>query len=333
MLKPESPAGALACGVFLCLLLAATASRADFFLTRNQNPFTLFQGQPLPLPASVDGDGWQLDTSLDIANTLNLQNAGNQSLYVDFESYYLNIRLQRHLGSNWLLNIDLPLLRRGGGVFDSAIDKWHQIFGLPRASRPYVTDNQYTIRYLRGNTMVLDLQQDSGGAGDVAIGIGHELLSTHSTRLALWLGAELPSGDRRQLRGNGHTDFSLTLAAQNRPHHRWQLDMNLGLVRPGGDLLTSSPAARGVLYSYLAASWQAGKNLQLSLQLEMHQSYYRERRLALMDSARVLVFGGSIALNACQRLHIGFSEDIDVGASPDIALLVSWRSTRDCQKS
>ncbi len=325
MLKCQSPAGVLTRGVFLCLLLAADA-HAGFFLTRNQNPFTVFQGQPLPLPAQFDSGEWQWQQSLDITNTLNLQSGGGQSLYADFESYSLNTRFRHAWPHGWMLNVDIPLIRRGGGLFDRAIDKWHQIFGLPRANRPNVRNDQFALRYVRDGELALDLQRDGGGLGDVSISVGRALLDVADYQLGLWLGVELPTGESAQLRGNGFTDFSLTLAARITPASQWQLDMNLGVVSPGGDLLMQNRAASKVLYGYFASGWQVSRWLLLRLQLEMHQAYFESPALPLMDSATLIVFGGTISMGPCHRLHIGFSEDIDVGASPDVSLLLSWQA-------
>ncbi len=322
----KSPVGHSARGAFLCLLvLFSQCSAADFFLTRNQSPFTLFQGQPLPLPAQTATQSWNIQLSLDVANTLNAPSTASQSLYVDFESYYLNARITRALAPGWSVALDIPLIHRGGGVFDNAIDNWHRAFGLPRADRPNVANDQFAIRYTKDGNTVIDINQTTTAAGDIALNLGVQLQADRQLQLALWLGAELPTGDSNTLSGNDQTDFSLTLAVDMQPAEAWQFDLNLGLVKPGGNLLDANPTPNTVLYSYLAASWRALDWLQLGAQLDAHQSYYRDRSLALMDHATVLVFGGAIVFSSCSKLHIGVSEDIDVGASPDISLLISWR--------
>ncbi len=326
MYDRKSPAGATARGAFLCLLtLLSPNGIADLFLTRNQNPFTLFQGQPLPLPAQPAMQNWNMQLSLDVANTLNASSNASQSLYVDFESYYLNARITRALAPDWSLALDIPLIHRGGGIFDNAIDTWHRTFGLPRASRPYVPNNQFAIQYIKDGNTLLDINQTTNVIGDAALNLGYHLQDDRQLQLTLWLGAELPTGDRSALSGNEQTDFSLTLAASMQPANTWQFDVNLGLVKPGGNLLDANPTPNTVFYSYLAANWRAQDWLQLGAQLEMHQSYFRDSSLNLMDSAAILVFGGAIVFSSCSKLHIGVSEDIDVGASPDISLLISWR--------
>ena len=321
----KRPAGALTCGAFLCLLLAGSLARAELFLTRNQNPFSLFQGQPLPLPAQAPPAGWRAGLSLDISNTLNAPSNSNQSLYVDYEAYVLNVRISKTLTDRWYLITDVPLVHRGGGMFDRAIDNWHRAFGLPRADRPNVADNQFAIRYVRDGATRIDLNRTTTGVGDIGLNLGYQLQTNTAAKLALWLGMELPAGDSSRLTGNEQLDVSLSLAASLRPSPDWRLDFNLGVVRPGGNLIDANPVADTVFYSYLSGRWQLLDWLQLGLQLESHQAYYRDASLDLMDNANVLVFGGAIVFGPCEQLDIGFSEDIAVGSSPDIALLLNWR--------
>ena len=339
MTHTHNPAGACTIGVFfrlllvISLLLASTAANADFYLTRNQNPFTLFQGQPLPLPTQVDATGYSF--GLDIANTLNEQDVGNQSLIIDFESKMLNLRLQRPLLDDFAIIVDLPLLHRGGGVFDNAIDSWHDFFGLPRANRPNVADNQFLLQYsVSGNDAVL-VQSGGSSVGDIAVHLGYHLHQGAVHNAALWLGVELPSGDSAQLAGNDATDFHLTLASSHAPTDDVQFNINLGAVFPGDDLFSANPANDVVAFGYLASQWHFNDWLQLRLQLEYHGSYFRDSRLKLLDAATVIVFGGAIVIDSCNRFDIGVSEDIDVGASPDISLLLNWQygcSRSRCQQ-
>ena len=325
MLRSKSPVGVFTSGALLLALAFHPTTYAEFYLTRNQNPFTLFQGQPLPLSASRLSEGWHLQQSLDISNSLNSQSDNSQNLLVDFESYYLNTRLTRALNKNWSLTLDIPMLHRGTGIFDSAIDSWHKALGLPRASRPNVANNQFAIRYSQNSIPQVQILQSSTELGDISANIGYHLKQSPGLQIVLWIGAELPSGNATQLAGNAHTDVSLTLAATLMPFPRWQIDMNLGVVAPGGNLIASNPTADNVWYAYLAADWQLIDWLQLRVQLESHQSYFVNSTLGLMDKANVIVFGGTININKCNLLDIGVSEDIDVGASPDISVLFSWR--------
>jgi len=331
-----SPEGVLTVGAFFrlqyllpaLLLTASTSAHAEFYLTRNQGPFSLFQGQPLPLPADLS-TGWSSELSLDITNTLNVQTAATQNLYADYESYHFNSRFARMLNRDWSFIIDVPLIRRSGGHLDNAIDSWHEVFGLPRASRPLVADNQFLISYIINGNNQLQLTEASNEIGDISIHFGYDLLRDNTSAVKIWGGIELPSGDHSSLAGNDEIDTHLTLSATDSRFEDFEFDFNLGLVLPGGDRFAGNPTADSVLFSYLAGTWQALDWLQLRLQFESHQSYFRDPTLDMLDKANVIVFGGSIVIDRCNRIDIGVSEDIDVGSSPDVSFLFNW-SRRDC---
>lgn len=311
-------------GAVLIVLLSNTAN-AEFYLTRDQNPFSLFQGQPLPLSAKQGSESWVPHFSIDITNTLNAQVTNNQSLYVDFESYYLNTRLSRAFGQHWSLAIDLPLISRAGGFLDGAIDGWHDVFDLPQANRPNTPRNQYTISYTQnGSNRVQITDKGRADIGDIATHVGYHT-TYDSIHVALWAGLELPTGNRLNLSGNDKIDVHVTVAAASQPHPDWWLAFNVGAVLPGGDLISSNPNANSVLFTYIATRWQALDWLQLKLQLESHQAYFENDALDLMDKASILVFGISLPLDNCNRFDFGVSEDIDVGASPDVSFLFSFQ--------
>lgn len=72
--------------------------------------------------------------------------------------------------------------------------------------------------------------------------------------------------------------------------------------------------------------WLVSDSINLKLQLQGHTSYYEDSQLQILGDTYFLTFGGSIKINQCNQLDIAMSEDINVGASPDVSLLINWRS-------
>ena len=305
--------------------------RADPFLTRDQNPFTLVYGQPLPTPARLPPDG-QLTyaVSLDISNTLNVESTGSESLYADFEAYNFTLGGVYGLGQGWALKLDVPFLYRGGGVFDHAIDEWHKFFGLPRASRPGIADDQFRIRYSIGGTTRVDLASSRSGIGDIQLGLGRSLYQTEEHALSLWASIDLPAGDGGELSGNDDLDYAVWLAGARRVGRLSLMDTNLGIVLPGDSAVPGLQTEPIVWYGHAGAHIGLTDRLALKLQLAGHSGYYRETALDFLGSAVVIVFGGAVNIGRCSALDIGFSEDIRVGTSPDASLLVSWKSRTGC---
>ena len=152
MMTPATLCRSSLLGLFF--LAPYATAQADFspLPTRDQNPFNLIHGQPLPIDAAVaDKDQLHINTSLSITNTLNIEKVGSDSIFLDVESYQLNLGLQYGLGKNWAVQMNIPLIHQGGGFLDSAINSWHDLFNLPQADRPNVADNQYRIQRVKNN--------------------------------------------------------------------------------------------------------------------------------------------------------------------------------------
>jgi hypothetical protein len=331
----KSPISPIGCGAFLLptiyfavfSVISATNCHAGPFLTRDQNPFTLVYGQPLPTPARLpQAEAFKYALSLDISNTLNAETSSNESLYVDFEAYNLTLGGIYGLNERWALKLDIPFIYRGGGVFDHAIDEWHKLFNLPRASRPDVEDDQFRLFYSNNSATSIDLNSSQAGIGDVQLGIGHSLHQTSKHALSIWASIDVPVGDADKLTGNDDLDYSLWLAGSSNVGELSIIDTNMGVVLPGDSVLTGLETEDLVFFGHAGAHIALNPTFALKLQLAGHSGYYKDTDLDFLGSAVILIFGGSINTGKCSAIDIGFSEDIKVGASPDASLLISWKS-------
>jgi Protein of unknown function (DUF3187) len=326
-------------GVFLCIpifALSTTASaieetvngRSFFpFETRDQNLFNLIHGQALPTSARLNNKSqasWS--SSLAITNTLNIEDYGNESIYLDYEAYRFNLAYQYGLSDNWNLKLDIPLIYQSGGIFDSAIDNWHQFFGMPRGKRPSVEHDQYDIHYAYQSQALVDLDEASTSLGDIQVAIAHDLLDDARTNISVWSSLKLPTGDEDRLTGNGAIDISAWLAMNQQLADSWLININAGAVILGADDYKNIPLSDYVLYGHFTLGWLVTENMDLKLQLQAHGSYYDRSQLTILGDTYFLTFGGSINIDRCNQLDLAFSEDIKVEASPDASLIISWRS-------
>ena len=331
----KSPIGPKGCGAFLlcktffaALLVGSAASaHAGPFLTRDQNPFALVYGQPLPTPARLpQAEEFKYALSLDIANTLNVETTSKESLYVDFEAYNLTLGGIYGLSERWALKLDIPFIYRSGGVFDHAIDEWHKLFSLPRANRPDVEDDQFRLFYSNNAVTSVNIDTSQSGIADAQLGLGHSLFQTPEHALSIWAAIDVPVGDANKLTGNDDLDYSLWLAGSSKFGTSSMLDSNIGVVLPGDSVLAGLETEDLVFFGHAGAHFALNPTFALKLQLAGHSGYYKDTDLVFLGSAVILIFGGSIKTGKCSSIDVGFSEDIKVGASPDIGLLISWKS-------
>jgi hypothetical protein len=325
--------------VWLCLLVSAYPdhpvaatekdNQIDFhpFETRDQNLFNLIHGQALPSNARLNKKSKSLwSTSVVITNALNIESSRDENIYLDYEAYRFNFSYQYGLNDKWNLRLDVPLIYQSGGFFDSAIDSWHQFFGLPRANRPFVEHNQYDIQYAYQSQTLVDLNETSTTLGDIQIAIARSLIENSSTTMSLWASVKLPTGDEDNLTSNGATDLSAWLAVNQQLSENWVVNLNTGAVILGTDNYINIPLSDYALYGHAMLGWSVTENVILKLQLQGHTSYYDQSQLTILGDTYFLTFGGSITVNQCNQLDIAVSEDIKVNASPDASFIISWRS-------
>ena len=320
---------------FVCSRSIATTTETDHqnstdyhpFETRDQNLFNLIHGQALPTNARLhEKSQYSWSSSLAITNTVNIQNNSNENIYIDYESYRFNLSYQYGLDKNWNLKLDIPLIHQSGGIFDSSIDKWHDFFGLPEGQRPGVTHDQYEIQYGYQSQSLLNLNESSTTLGDIQIAIARSMIENKTTTMSLWASIKLPTGDEDKLSGNGATDLSTWLALNQRLSDNWLVNLNAGVVVLGDDTYQDIPLSDYALYGHLMLGWLFTDNVNLKIQLQGHSSYYDNSQLDILADTYFLTFGTTIKINNCQQLDFAVSEDIKVGSSPDISLLISWRS-------
>lgn len=315
-----------------CFAISTTVSAAQPFLTQDQNPFSLIHGQPQAVAAQLpEADTVQWSLTVDVTNTLNDETNNNETIFMDFESYNLRFAWLYGITDDWALKIDIPLIHYGEGFLDNTIDSWHEFFHLPRANRPNVADNQYQISYIKNGQTLVNLNTASSGLGDIQIALSRNIIQKQDLRLSLWLSADLPTGNQTTLTSNDSIDLSLWLASDYRFNSEWSIDTNVGVLFPGENQISGLAIEDQVLFAYLGFQWKADKTFDLRMQINAHSQFYSDSQLLLLGSAYNMVLGGRIHINKCSDIDLAFSEDIQVGATPDVSFLLSWKSNFDCQ--
>lgn len=90
---------------------------------------------------------------------------------IDAEERSTDIQFKYGLNSNLEIGLDLPIIWRGAGILDSAIDNWHNFWNLPEGDRPSIERDQFNVSGV--NSDGTDYGLNSKG-----IGLGNLKLST-----------------------------------------------------------------------------------------------------------------------------------------------------------
>jgi hypothetical protein len=307
------------------LLSIPSLAAADPFPARDLNPLLAGFGLPAALPARVSGETWSFAADFNWASTSLAQRAGAEQLIVDAEIREVRATLGRSWPNGFAAQLEIPYRYTGGGVLDSAIDGWHDAFGLPEGERAAMPQDRIRIAYARGSNVLLDMQSSTEGLGDIALDVGRSLYSTQSGAAAVWLSIKLPTGDADRLTGSGAMDVSLAIAAEHRLGESGAVFGQAGVTYLGeGERLAEQQ--QDVVWSGLAGiGWRVWRGLELKAQVDAHTAVFDEAYVDFLGDAIVLTFGGDYRFASGWELDVAVSEDIAVESASDVVFVFGLR--------
>ena len=299
----------------LALLACSHSSLASCgYATRNLNPIL----QPIYLPTHAgfsENDGWRIDHSLFITNTMEDESKGDESIVIDVENYRYELGL-RHRRGQWLTRVDVPLVANRGGELDAFIEDWHDFFGLPQGDRDNHPQDQVNISYSRDGTVEYRQDSSSSGIADISLALGYQA----QNGIRWFAGIELPTGSADNFSGNEAVDVAAWLSRE------WQLDdatcsfalLGVSLPGDGGDL--EGLLVDQIWVSQVGMGYQFNPSVIATVQLDMHSSTVEDSELTAFGNSLQIQLGlGFPQLFENHRLDVFFSEDILVGSAPDIS--------------
>lgn len=301
-------------GCLLVLLAAVLPAAADGgFSTRDLNPFL----QPIYLPTLAGfsrGNGWRVDNSLYITNTLQEEDEGDEYLVIDAENYRYELGL-RYRRDNWLARVEIPFVRNSAGKLDSAIDSWHNFFGLPEGERDDFERDQIDLDYERDGETIYSQSSSSSGIGDISIALGYQ----PSDGWAYFFGVELATGEIEGLTGNEAIDTALWVTRQYELNEQTGAFVLLGLSLPGNSDYLQGLTADQIWVAQFGLDYRFNPAVIGTVQFDAHSRSLEDSELTAFGNSLQIQLGlGFPKLFDDHRLDLFFSEDILVGSAPDI---------------
>lgn len=300
----------------------------DPFYTFNQSPLVQIYGLPAAESATVQPVGKALGLlALDIANSSYDWDTAQERLIIDGESERMTLAVRYGVSRGVELGVDLPVVAYSGGIFDGFIEEWHRFFGLPQGNRTDTKEDQLLFQYDKNGQERLRMDNSTVRIGDVRVSGGWQLYqdgSANPKALALRASLKLPTGSSSRLTGSGSTDLALWLSGSSDYALSWGHATVFGAL--GGMAMTDGEVLKDqrenlVGFGSLGAGWSPMEKFALKVELSSHTPFYKESDMKPLTSpAVVLLFGGTYAFSPATALDIALAEDLNVNASPDVAL-------------
>ena len=301
-----------------CLTASGPLRAEEFFATRNQNP--LLRGFYLPLPSDTRLDlGKTLSATLLVSNTINVEHDAREKLFVDGESDALDLTYENALAQRWRYRLSVPIVHDSGGILDSVVDVWHELFGFDRGNRPFHPKRQ--IDYFYSGRGKIGLNHPQTSFGDLAADAGWYAVDDARHTLSIWGGLKAPTGSVAGLTSDGAWDCALWAhAAMRLP--KWQFAAELGAAQPFGDELFAGSAHRDSMFARFAVTRVLGPAWSLRAQLDGQTGHVAGSDIRFLGPSLQVTVGAVRRLRGRWRMQMGFTEDAAVNTAPDITFFL-----------
>jgi hypothetical protein len=310
-MKPNK-AQAVACGIIL-LFTGQHAQAGEGLATRDLNPVL----QPIFLPAYAPfakSDGWRIDHSLYITNTLQAESKGAENLVLDVENYRYELAA-RYRHDEWLAQFSIPFVSNREGDLDGLIEDWHDFFGLPNGDRGDFRQDELNIDYRRDGVVEYSQDRSSSGIGDISLAFGYQ--SPAETRF--FFGVDLPTGSESDYSGNEEIDYAVWITRAVQIDAETTLYGLYGISFPGDGGSLEGLLVDEIWVAQAGMAYYFTAGVVGTLQFDFHSGTIDDSDLdAFSESLQIQVGLGFPQLFENHRLDLFFSEDILVGSAPDI---------------
>jgi hypothetical protein len=303
---------------------------APGFALRSHNPFLqIFGLPPLQSAALASAGRTNFEVSLDLANNADFGDTDTENLFIDGESYFVNMSLRRRM-RDWLeLGVDVPLVAHSGGFMDNAIKSWHDAFGMSNTKRRG-PDDELLFLYQRQGATLYELNSSASGIGDIQLTAAMPIRRAAENGYALTIrtSLKLPTGDEQELRGSGAADLAAglyvanTTSIFNRP---LSLSAFAGAILLGDGDVLSDIQESAVPFGGIAGSWQVTERFSITTQLQAQGAYFDSDIDELGGGTFQLGVGFGYRPRGSDRcLTFAVVEDVQADATTDFALHFSF---------
>lgn len=317
--------------IFLSNQQIAFADLVSPLSISNYNPLVAIHGLPYIGDAEVSDNG-SIDTRLmfDISSHYAVDENNSETVLLDGETDRTTFIYRQGLSHGMQMSIVIPYIVHNSGGLDSFINNWHDTFGMPQGGRNQTENNQFRYFYLRDGQVRFDLQNPSGGIGDVRVQAAWQVKRSTDEASALEVSVKLPTGESNKLHGSGAADVAMWYKNEAQQVFfglRGGSFYSVGALYLGkGDVL-SDMERQFVGFGGLGAGVYLTDNVLFISQLDINTPFYSSDLVELGSYAVQLTLGGSIVLSKRGRINLGVGEDLVIDASPDVTFHVDaeWR--------
>lgn len=301
----------------------AETTHTGWLQTRDQNPFVLATGLPLA-PVMPKLGHWQIDASLNIANTELGQTVQRSKLIFDAETRETRISAAYAFDERWSARASIAHLWIGDGVLDSPVERFHRLFGFSNGDRGQLATNAPVIEVERDGALLYSLQKSRSGTAPLLLDLTRTWSHSDSGLAGISIGAKLATGDRSRLSDSGSNDLSLSLFSTNSLSDRLSVGVRAGVMYQNNNRLLGNAANDVVPFGSALLTYRLDERWSAIAQLDAHGALY-SRLPDFFRSSSLLSFGLSRRAGDRAEFIVTLGEDLPATHTTDVVLNFNLR--------
>jgi len=135
--------------------------------------------------------------------------------FFDGEIGTVDVEYIRSISDHMQLQVEWPILMRGGGFLDRFIEGFHEVTGLNTAYRDLTARNDFQVVTRIGtDTLVLNERGTDAATGDPTVSLRHVTKLGRGRHLTTEVGVKVPVGDEARFFFSGDFDYGLQMSLQ-----------------------------------------------------------------------------------------------------------------------
>ena len=255
---------------------------------------------------------------------------GGQQVVLDAETWNNTLIATYGLSERADVELDLSVLYASNGFLDSAIESWHQFWGMPDGGRESRPRDAYETHVEIAGQQIYALDPYEFSLLDTPLVFTQRFVDEDDDTpgVAVRAGVDLPTGSESRGAGNGGWDWGAGVVAE-KTFGRWSMTGAVDWVdakRPssfvgsGVDVYDGFDVQLGVEYRW-------NDRISLLTGLVLTPPVTRDFTIKELDREMLgLDVGVAWDTGPSSQLHVGFEEDLMTASGPDIVFFAGWKA-------
>lgn len=217
-----------------------------------------------------------------------------------------------------------------GGIFDSVIEAFHDLFSFPNGGREYYSSDDVYISLHTSSGIDFSLSESLVALGDTDLFWKWSFLSWNFLELALFSAVKIPTGSMDNVSGSDYFDLAFALLADFYITDWFAFYLQNGLILPGQLFVEDNPPL--AIYSLLASmEFIVSSRLSILAQFRFATSPIEEGTVitenisysVTLDEPMTNIMAGVVMDLSGYRVQFSFEEDAFTNNGADLIFNVT----------